>query len=198
MNIDADSVMLRGGVVNYTTLQNATAGRAGNVSESGKGLNVRGQTEIQDKMARGLKGGMESPIKELASDAAGLPRSGADAVGSLIDNFRSEKNQGKQIAENIAARRSATGYSSAGKQVGSVIPGLGTHGASGAATTGHPEKTGALLPGLTHGGQPVPVTLAPGSALTVNFTGRCPHCDRNINSTEQARSINTPSQATNR
>lgn len=51
--------------------------------------------------------------------------------------------------------------------------------ATGAAGT---PAVGRQAPGVGGGasGQAVPVTLAPGSAITVNFTGACPHCGTNV------------------
>lgn len=49
------------------------------------------------------------------------------------------------------------------------------------ATAGAPG-TGKQAPGIGGGpaGQAIPVTLAPGSAINVNFTGVCPHCGANV------------------
>lgn len=53
-------------------------------------------------------------------------------------------------------------------------------------TTGTPGARAAGTGGGTNvgpgNGQPTPVTLAPGSAITVNFTGACPHCGNNVRS----------------
>lgn len=50
-------------------------------------------------------------------------------------------------------------------------------------TQGAPGQRTAASGNLNVGapnGQAVPVSLAPGSAITVNFTGACPHCGNNI------------------
>lgn len=62
-----------------------------------------------------------------------------------------------------------------------------TNGASATATTGGRPGAG----GIGHGtpGQAVPVMLAPGSAITVNLTGVCPHCGRDINHSQTDRQV---------
>jgi len=59
------------------------------------------------------------------------------------------------------------------------LPAATTTTATGAPGT---PTTGRQAPGVGGGapGQAVPVTLAPGSAITVNFTGACPHCGTNV------------------
>lgn len=85
-----------------------------------------------------------------------------------------------------------------GKQVGSAIPGLsGSQTGTGAGTKvggTTPTTNTGTIPGLGGSGGPIPVTLAPGTSLTVNFTGTCPHCGTHVNTSEQARARSTASQ----
>lgn len=80
-------------------------------------------------------------------------------------------------------------YTPAGKQVGGVIP-------KGTAPTDTSKQTGGLVHGAN---QPVPVTLV-GGGLTVNFVGKCPHCNADIKTTASTNSVSpsasrTPSAA---
>lgn len=77
------------------------------------------------------------------------------------------------------------------ERVRSVIP--GTQAGGTAPQTGG----GGTAPGTTFGannGQPMPVTLAPGSTISVNFVGTCPHCNSAINTTEVGKTASTPAQ----
>jgi hypothetical protein len=84
-------------------------------------------------------------------------------------------------------------HAPAGKQVGAVIPGLAGSGTSNSTGTGtHTPGAAATIPGLGgKGATPIPVTLAPGTTITVEHTGTCPHCGKQSTSTEQARARNT-------
>lgn len=74
-------------------------------------------------------------------------------------------------------------YTSAGRQVGQALPsGPAATGASATART----ATSAVSGTGPASAQPIPVMLAGGSAITVNFTGKCPHCGSNIHTSEQA------------
>jgi hypothetical protein len=70
-------------------------------------------------------------------------------------------------------------YASAGKQVGGVIPTKHT-------TDPASKTTGSLAHPVSS--EPIPVRLV-GSGLTVNFTGKCPHCNAPINTTASASSV---------
>jgi len=66
------------------------------------------------------------------------------------------------------------------RQLPSPLPPT-TGGTGATATAGGRQAAG----GLGHGtpGQAVPVTLGPGSVITVNLTGVCPHCGRDVKHT---------------
>jgi len=67
-------------------------------------------------------------------------------------------------------------YARPGQRIPAPLPPTTNAPATTAGTAARP--TGGLGTGAP--GQAVPVTLAPGSAITVNFTGACPHCGGNI------------------
>lgn len=49
-----------------------------------------------------------------------------------------------------------------------------------------------------HNNQPIPVVLASGSGITVNFTGKCPHCNWDIHTSQQAAITSSASQSSNK
>lgn len=113
--------------------------------------------------------------------------SGADGIFGGFGVGQHSTNTDKQT--NIGH-----GYAPAGKQVGNVIPGLsGANGTDHVGNIGRTSKP-TTLQGLGTQG-PIPVTLAPGSSLTVQFTGKCPHCNTEIRTTENARATSVGSQA---
>ncbi len=86
------------------------------------------------------------------------------------------------------------GSPTASRQVGQAIPPATT-----AITTGTSTATTGGAPGLTAGpGGPVPVTLAPGTAITVNFSGTCLHCGRPMHQNEHGLTNNAASGASNK
>jgi hypothetical protein len=60
-------------------------------------------------------------------------------------------------------------------------------GQSGSTST---PGTGGGSMAFGQPGRPMPVTLAPGSTIAVNFVGVCPHCKSSINSTEVGKTVN--------
>ena len=84
-------------------------------------------------------------------------------------------------------------YARPGQRIPAPLPPSNT-----AATTGGPTGPGARQQGgIGQGapGQAVPVMLAPGSAITVNLTGVCPHCGRDINHSQTDRGVSQGSNA---
>jgi hypothetical protein len=80
-----------------------------------------------------------------------------------------------------AAQQVGTHYTPAGQQVGAAIP------KGGQPTTSKDTSGGSNALG-GRGNAPVPVTLV-GSGITVNFTGKCPHCNKEVKSTASAESV---------
>jgi len=66
--------------------------------------------------------------------------------------------------------------------------------AAGANNTA-PGQQGGLQGQGAPGQQAVPVMLAPGSAITVNLTGVCPHCGKDINHTQANRGVSQGTSA---
>jgi hypothetical protein len=81
-------------------------------------------------------------------------------------------------------------YARPGQRIPAPLPPSNT--AAATATTGTAAKPGGV--GQGNAGQAVPVMLAPGSSITVNLTGVCPHCGRDINHTQTDKGV---SQGTN-
>lgn len=80
------------------------------------------------------------------------------------------------------------------RQVGAAV--TPPTGGGGTGATGTQGRAGA---GVTPGpNTPMPVTLAPGTNITVNFTGVCPHCGKGVHQSNQAAiTNNAPSTALN-
>ena len=62
-----------------------------------------------------------------------------------------------------------------------------SNGPGATATVGGRQTPGGLTQG--NAGQAVPVMLAAGSAITVNLTGVCPHCGRDINHSQTDKTV---------
>lgn len=146
---------------------------------------------VRDSMksfSEAIRGGSQNTIRETSdsvrqsidawkSSITGLPKEQQKAAMQQADNAVAMVNKAIQGTAGLRpaplpAFSPLDDYLSAGKQVGSAIPAAGRARATG-ATTG---ATGAAPLGGGPAGQPIPVTLAPGSGITVNFTGKCPHC----------------------
>ena len=118
-----------------------------------------------------LPGNMQASIMQQANDTSQL-------VSQAMKQTFSPTLQSKSpIGEQKDFFHVGKNYSPTGKQIG--------HASQG-APTGGPQN------------QPIPVTLVGGSGITVNFTGKCPHCGWNQQHSEQATITNAPSQSTNR
>lgn len=138
-----------------------------------------------------------------------------DAAGQVIQALNSQQKQPQDVGSNIklAPQHDAAWYNAesvnAASQVGKTInAGTGPTTAGGhvgqaipaptqpPATTGGTAATAtaAHAAGGMGGGQtgPVPVTLV-GSTLTVNFTGKCPHCGSQVHTSEHATVNNAAS-----
>lgn len=151
-----------------------------------------------DKLQAGLSTTKTDATGSGGTGGTGGTSNGGPVLGGIFGGFGKQGAPGTQTVGGVGH-----GYSPAGKQVGSVIPGIGGQGGAGTGTTTGQggSRTGggaAVLPGLGGGGgQPIPVTLAPGSVITVQHTGTCPHCGRQSTTSEQARTLNAPSTSHN-
>jgi len=106
-----------------------------------------------------------------------------------------EKEQPTALTDmnNELEKRKAADFKPAYKRVGAAVP-TGTT-APGTTPTGTRAAPGVHAAG---GNQPVPVTLAAGSGITVNFTGLCPHCGRDMHQSAQGNINSAPSMAPNK
>lgn len=83
-------------------------------------------------------------------------------------------------------------YARPGQRIPAPLPPSNTT-ATGQTTAGRGGQQGGIGQGPT--GQAVPVMLAPGSAITVNLTGVCPHCGRDINHTQTDKGVSQGANA---
>lgn len=162
------------------------------LQEKVKAAIAQGGSKSQMDAMRKLQGDLSATKPDAASGTS----NGGPVLGGIFGGF-GQQDKGQKTVPGIS---SAAGYHPSGKQVGSVIPGLGGHSGTGtiASTPGQGKRGAATLPGLGGGASgPIAVTLAPGSVITVQHTGTCPHCGRQSNTSEQARTTNAPSTASN-
>lgn len=178
-----------GGVANLTTMQRALAARTGaggGAEGTGAGINTAGQDRLRAAQARGMNptegSPMERTMKEAGSAIKSLPGDLSDSFSSLNESLR-----GRTFAQ-------IEDFAPAGKQLGRSIPKSTTTGADGGGTASSTSSPGMNL----HGNSPVPVVLASGSAINVNFTGACPHCGRDIHTTEVGSTVAPQALATGR
>lgn len=234
MDIQAESVMLSGGVNNLKTMEDtmSAAKASGGSDTKGRGTNPIDKAELQswgEEASRRLSGHAENPIAQLLKTTSGLPSSAVNSVSSLMQQFTSgkisdkemrarsqadlskisttskDKNEVNEANNALRIINSTSGdqfqsakkelnnskkvfrpgqYFTAGSQVGQSVnqPGNQSGNESGNESGG---------PGTAKAnGSAIPVTLTGGS-ITVNFTGKCPHCGTNINSSEHA-AVNSP------
>lgn len=177
------AIAITGGAANLITVRGATTGSTGalggGVGGAGAGINP----DTQEALLQGQRAGI-TPAPGSAMDLA------FRAAGQAIKDIpMALKDTGTSIGESLgltSAFSPLSDYAPAGKQLGRNIPastsGSGTATTGGRAATGHPIAGGAP-------GHPVPVMLAPGSTIHVNFSGSCPHCGRDVNTTEVGRTV---------
>jgi hypothetical protein len=109
---------------------------------------------------------------EEATDNPALAR--AKAMAAMEPGTKDNKERAVPPGQMVRqAAQASTG--------GATAPGTtGTRGGAAHAPGAHPMQGG-------HGGQPVAVTLAPGTAISVNFNGTCPHCGTHVSTTESGK-----------
>ena len=106
-------------------------------------------------------GGAASP---LTHEQVNAQIRAAQAAPQLSDNLA-----GSQVSQMLGVHRAAT----AGQQVGSAI---------------HPVTPAGTAKPTAGPVGPTPVTLV-GGQLTVNFTGKCPHCNSDIHTSANASQV---------
>jgi hypothetical protein len=130
------------------------------------------QKSQQAQMANKAEGLFGTAVQDMSGPTANLsaPQTGGDIFGGGIGQ----------------------GYTPAGRQVGQAVQSPkgdeDTFGGKGSKAGGATAASTTM-----QSNQPIPVMLADGSSITVNFTGKCPHCNWNIHSTESARSVSPQS-----
>ncbi len=159
-------------------------------------------------MVESFKGGNAAEVKQsqsafneqltkqraqIAKEPDDLKKADTAKLNSYLTSLHKQTDQAPEDtgtgtgAAGIAGRRATAGqqvgahYTPAGQQVGAAIP------KTGQPTTSKDTSGGANALG-GRGNGPVPVTLV-GSGITVNFTGKCPHCNKDVKSTASAESV---------
>src|SRR5208283_3120375 len=121
---------------------------------------------------------------QIASEPDDLKKADTAKLNAYLTNLHKQTDQapadtgaaGAAGTTGTAGRYAPAGqqvgahYSPAGQQVGAAIPKTGKQDTS-KDTSGGANALGG------RGNGPVPVTLV-GSGITVNFTGKCPHCNK--------------------
>jgi hypothetical protein len=190
------------------------SGRKGGSDGQGVGVNQTGRAELRDFMdkfqrsdnnmnpadlVKNTLSSMSHPI----ADAQNVAHALAQQMGS--GNQEKVQDTTASVNAEFAKKRAMLGLgqavmpeeSTAGAQVGHVIA-KGTqeeHTAGGQVGHAIPKTAGLPtedvrklgdLSGVIHKGSPIPVSLAPGNAITVNFVGICPHCKNPVQESAHA------------
>ncbi len=183
------AMALAGGAANLNTARGAFTGSTGalggGVNGTGAGINPG----TQEALLQGQRAGITT-----------APGSATDstfrAIGQAINNIpMALKDTGSSIKESLGLGTNFTpvsDYSPAGKQLGKNIPPSAPGPNRGTLT----NNTGGAAGAGGAGAHPIPVMLAPGSEIHVNFSGVCPHCGRDVNTTEVGRTV-APQALTN-
>ena len=171
---------LMAGQANEATLGRA-AGTSGILGRSATGVGIMpGQQERMRSYQETAKRPMTNAdvLRSAGGTLAESPTAMKDMATSIIESMGGNAPKFSDVSE----------YTTAGKRVGRSIPSTTT------ATTGTQDTTarGMHATNAAHiggggGQQPIPVVLASGSAIHVNFTGVCPHCGKDVHTTEVAR-----------
>ena len=108
------------------------------------------------------------------------------------DYYNAESvNAGAQVGKAIGTSQGpTTAAAHVGQAVAATTTPPPTTGGGTAATAAAAHAAGGMGGGASTG--PVPVTLV-GSTLTVNFTGKCPHCGTQVHTSEHATVNNAAS-----
>jgi hypothetical protein len=149
-------------------------------------------------------------ISDWKTQVANLPEDQKESMGRVIAGVQARANSMVQnslapvlfrppgptttTSNTMAVNQNVRDYRPAGRQVAASVP-TGTTG----TTTNVPgtANRGPLAAATNQHQGAIPVALAPGSAITVNITGVCPHCGRAVHQSPQARIGSAASTATN-
>jgi len=183
--------------------QEGTFMEAGKAAASLKNLELLGQ-QANLKTARGLGAGSGILGGGIGGTGAGISSDQRDrllqlqnvakqgmtdkdiidaAAQTITDLPKAIKDAAETTKESVMGNAPPpsrfSDYVPAGGQLGPNVAPAGV----GKGTSPGSAGTGAAV----HTGGPIPVVLAPGSEIHVNFTGACPHCGRDVHTTEVAR-----------
>lgn len=192
INANIERMRAVGESANLTTMQRAFAARTGaggGAGGTGRGLNVEGQQDLRKAMA-GVQTESatrsEAAMRHMGKTVSELPAHTARAMHSLKESLTRGSNAQQDMADHLNAMRTQQHYTSL-DEFNLTARRAATKGAGGptglAAGTTAPTATGTMNQ------QPVPVVLAHGSAINVNFNGVCPHCGRDVHTTEVGRTV---------
>lgn len=189
------------------------------IQDSLKSLQEAATSGNKETMAQ-AQARLSKSIQDWKEQSKSLPTEQRQAAERIMGSIQAAANKGV-----AAAASNTTGLFKLPPATGTPAPPSGTEGTTGrtpqvpppppgsftpahkqvaaAVPTGTGNTTGATAPGnrATPGGtgaannQPVPVTLAPGTTLTVNFNGTCPHCGERIQQNQHAKTNSAPSTA---
>ena len=193
VNMSTETVRLQAGTMVLGGIQTAFSAGAGQETETGRGRNIEGQEILRRAQANAMTPVPGSPTERMEKQTG---QTFKDVLPLLTSGFRSINEQftkaaplgvtDAQMQANIQARKESsalapspptkTGTPSttaghehtmrSGQQVGAAIRHPTTTATPG---TGGTSTTPAF--GVSHSGQPVPVTLSPGTVLNVRITG---------------------------
>jgi hypothetical protein len=209
-SITADYASLQAGNIDLGFLQNALTARSGQTGGEAVKSQARMQSEMTEAGQRAARTGT-APVLNAASQSiedVGLTASSAylsartqitgentaqnyakdpAAMKSLESNtgaaaMNTPEKHAAQAALKNATRHQAASDASKGTDLKTLLTNSGFHKKGESAET--PKAAGQTVAAQATG-HPIPVTLV-GSGLTVNFTGKCPHCGFGIHTTEQA------------
>ena len=216
-NIAAESVRITAQSIDLGFLQNAASGRTGAMGGTdgkGRGLNTQTQDYIRSTQSRDTAKSDEGNFSQMKNRVSSLMANSGMLGSSLVQSMRdqvTERDLLPSIQQNINVDKygkpiqntSSQGMPQShnfGAGLSPYTPAYKQVGLAAAASKGaHPlaQGTGGTS-GPMHANQPTPVTLVGGSGITVNFTGKCPHCGWDVHTSEQARIQSAPSQASNK
>ena len=136
----------------------------------------------------GTPGAMPAPAAPRTGTPGAMPAPAAPRTGTTAAPTTPSLGLGRLGAGGFTPnpRPAGADYTPAGRQVGQALPGGQTAGATTTPAAASSRGTTGVTSTGPSSAQPVPVVLASGSSLTVNFTGKCPHCGSNIHTSEQA------------
>ena len=200
INTGIQALVMKAGAENLITARGAltatTGALGGGVAGTGAGINPANQENLLAQQRRGTTPAPgENLFRQLSNTMTNLPASVSDAVHSARESMSKERTFGLTSNEINMSRSSASftpisDYVPAGKQLAQSIP------TTNIAPTANQIATVHTTTGMAHTGAPIPVVLAHGSAINVNFSGTCPHCGHDVHTTEVGSTVSPQALST--